>query len=169
MGDANDLLLDGFGRIAESVPDLLDGLDSDDLAWRPQGSGNSIGWLVWHLTRVIDSHLADAFDTEQVHTAQGYVERLGLDVPASDTGYGHDSARVDQVRFTDPAVLVAYHRATQEAALEQLREVSGLDRVIDERWDPPVSLGSRLVSVLDDSTRHCGQAEYVRGLLESRG
>jgi hypothetical protein len=40
-----------------------------------------------------------------------------------------------------------------------------LDRIVDERWDPPVSLGVRLVSVADDSAQHIGQAAYVKGLL----
>lgn len=165
MGDANDLLLDGFGRIAESVPTALDGLGTEELAWRPQGSGNSIGWLVWHLSRVIDGHFADAFGTEQVHTAVGYAGRLDLALPDSDTGYGHDSEQVDAVRFADPAVLLDYHRECQDAARQQLRDVSGLERIVDGSWDPPVTLGARLVSVLDDVTRHAGQAEYVRGLM----
>ncbi len=40
-----------------------------------------------------------------------------------------------------------------------------LDRIVDRRWDPPVTLGVRLVSVADDSLQHAGQAAYVRGLL----
>jgi hypothetical protein len=40
-----------------------------------------------------------------------------------------------------------------------------LDRVVDKRWDPPVTLGVRLVSIADDSLQHAGQAAYVRGLL----
>ncbi len=42
-----------------------------------------------------------------------------------------------------------------------------LDSVVDERWDPPVTLGVRLVSVVGDDLQHLGQAAYVRGLLES--
>ena len=41
----------------------------------------------------------------------------------------------------------------------------GEDRVVDRTWDPPVTLGVRLVSILDDDTQHAGQAAYVRGLL----
>ena len=41
-----------------------------------------------------------------------------------------------------------------------------LDRVVDESWDPPVTLGVRLVSILNDDTQHVGQAAYVRGLLQ---
>ena len=44
-----------------------------------------------------------------------------------------------------------------------------LDRIVDERWDPPVSLGVRLVSVIDDDLQHAGQAAYIRGLAERRG
>ena len=39
------------------------------------------------------------------------------------------------------------------------------DRIVDERWDPPVTLGARLVSVVNDDTQHVGQAAYVKGLL----
>lgn len=41
-----------------------------------------------------------------------------------------------------------------------------LDDVIDDAWDPPVTLGVRLVSVADDSLQHVGQAAYLRGLIE---
>ncbi len=40
-----------------------------------------------------------------------------------------------------------------------------LDRVVDKRWNPPVTLGVRLVSILNDDVQHVGQAAYVRGLL----
>ena len=40
-----------------------------------------------------------------------------------------------------------------------------LDRIVDRRWDPPVTLGVRLVSIADDCLQHAGQAAYVRGLL----
>ena len=43
-----------------------------------------------------------------------------------------------------------------------------LDRVVDTRWDPPVTLGVRLVSVVSDTLQHVGQAAYVRGILLRR-
>ncbi len=42
-----------------------------------------------------------------------------------------------------------------------------LDRVVDEAWDPPVTLGVRLVSVVEDDLQHVGQAAYLRGLIEA--
>jgi hypothetical protein len=168
MGDANDLLTDALSRVGESVPDVLEGLGADDAAWRPDAEANSIGWLVWHLTRVLDSHVADAAGEQQVLFSGGYDARLGLDLPKGDTGYGHGGAEVASVRFDDLADLASYHRAVQEWAASYLAEVTDFDRVVDERWDPPVTLGVRLVSVVDDCARHVGQAQYVRGLLERR-
>ena len=170
MSDANDLLLDAYSRVGESVATLLDGLDADAAAWTPAEGTNSVGWLVWHLTRVLDDHVvAGAAGREQVHTAEDYAERLGLALPADDTGYGHDADQVAAVRFTDVTVLADYHHAVQAAAASYLRDVRGLGDVVDDRWDPAVTRGVRLVSVVDDMARHVGQAEYVRGLWERRG
>jgi len=168
MGAANDLLLDGYDRIGQSVPDVLDGLGTDGAAWRPDDGSNSVGWLVWHLTRIMDDHLAGLTGEEQVITSEGYAERLGLDLPAGDTGYGHDAEDVAKVRFADLGALAAYHRAVQERAAVYLATVTDFDRVVDERWDPPVTVGVRLVSVLDDAARHIGQAQYLRGLVDRR-
>jgi hypothetical protein len=57
------------------------------------------------------------------------------------------------------------HTATTSYVAELTAE--DLDRIVDERWDPPVSLGARLVSVLNDDAQHAGQAAYARGLLTS--
>ncbi|GGF58567.1 hypothetical protein GCM10011519_35470 [Marmoricola endophyticus] len=170
MSDANDLLLDAYSRVAAAVPEVLGGLDTEAAAWTPAPGANSTGWLVWHLTRVLDDHVvAGAAGQEQVHTAQGWAERLGLPLAADDTGYGHSPDQVAAVRFDDLGDLVGYHRAVQEAVVPYLQTVEGLGEVVDERWDPPVTRGVRLVSVADDMARHIGQAEYVRGLWESRG
>lgn len=54
--------------------------------------------------------------------------------------------------------------ARTRAMLEELSE-DDLDRVVDERWTPAVTLGVRLASIADDCLQHVGQAAYVRGLL----
>jgi Protein of unknown function (DUF664) len=41
-----------------------------------------------------------------------------------------------------------------------------LARIVDRSWDPPVSLGVRLVSVIADDLQHAGQAAFVRGTLQ---
>ncbi|MET8766277.1 DUF664 domain-containing protein [Streptomyces sp. NPDC004658] len=164
---AKDILIDGYGRIQEEVHAALDGLGPDELHHRPAADANSIAWLVWHLTRVQDDHIADAFDLDQVWLAQGWEKRFGLDLPRHDTGYGHTPAKVAKVRVESADLLTGYYDAVHEQTLGCLRALAAkdLERIVDERWDPPVSLGVRLVSVLSDDLQHVGQAAYLRGLL----
>jgi len=161
------LLLDGFSRVRDAVRAVVEGLAADDLAWRPSGTGNSIGWLVWHLTRVQDDHLAEAAGDEQVWTRDGWARRFALPFDDAETGYGHGPSDVDAVRVASGDLLRDYHDAVHEQTVRRLQSWSGsaMARVVDEGWDPPVTLAVRLMSVLADDLAHVGQAEYVRGLL----
>ncbi|MEV0692904.1 DUF664 domain-containing protein [Streptomyces sp. NPDC050388] len=166
---AKDILIDGFGRIREEVHAAVAGLGPEVLNARPAPGTNSIAWLVWHLTRIQDDHVADAFGLDQVWLAQGFEKRFALGLPRGDTGYGHTPARVAEVRVDSADLLTGYHDAVHAQSLGALRALRAedLERIVDERWDPPVSLGVRLVSVLSDGLQHAGQAAYVRGLLQS--
>jgi hypothetical protein len=164
-----DLLVDGFGRIHEIVHDVLDGLTDADLQYRVDPEANSICWQVWHLTRVQDDHVAAASGRSQVWLS-GFAERFGLPLDAADTGYGHSPAQVAAVRA--PADLLAdYHDATYEQTISFVSELTETDlaKIVDRRWQPPVTIAVRLVSVLSDDLQHAGQAAFVRGLLERRG
>ncbi|MFI8189197.1 DinB family protein [Streptomyces sp. NPDC085946] len=166
---AKDILIDGYGRVREEVHAAVEGLGPDELGTRPAADVNSIAWLVWHLTRVQDDHIADAFGLDQVWLSQDWEKRFALGLPRHDTGYGHSPAKVAKVRVDSPDLLTGYYDAVHEQTLRALRALTAkdLERIVDERWDPPVSLGVRLVSVLSDDLQHVGQAAYVRGLLQS--
>ena len=161
-----ELLTDCFERILEGGLAVVDGLDADQLAHRPGPDANSIAWLVWHLTRVQDDHVADVAGTEQVWTAQDFAGRFGLPFDTSAIGYGQSSEEVGRVR-ADAGLLASYLSAVHAQSVAYLADLTAedLDRVVDKRWDPPVTLGVRLVSVVNDDTQHLGQAAYVRGLL----
>jgi len=162
-----DILADGFARIRETVHEVLVGLDDAALEFRADAEANSICWLVWHLTRVQDDHVADAVGAEQVWVSGAWDKRCALPFETSDTGYGHNPDDVPLVRV--PADLLAdYHDATYQQTVDVLSRLTDadMDRVVDERWDPPVTMGVRLVSVLSDDLQHAGQAAFIRGLIE---
>lgn len=168
--DVKALLVELFGRIAAEVHDAVDGLSPDDLVWTPADGSNSIGWLVWHLTRVQDDHLADVMGEEQVWTSGGWAGRFGLAADSHDTGYGHRAADVARIRPDGAEALDEYYAAVAARTNDYLSSLDDteLDRIVDEGWDPPVTLGVRLISVADDDIQHAGQAGYVRGLLDRR-
>jgi len=160
-----DLLTDAFGRTQENVHAVVRGLTAGQLAERIAPDANSIAWLIWHLTRVQDDHVADAFGVPQVWGEYG--KRFELPLEPDDTGYGHTPEQVAQVTVASPDLLTGYHDAVHE---QTIRLVSGitdadLNRVVDEAWDPPVTLGVRLVSVISDGLQHAGQAAFIRGIL----
>jgi uncharacterized damage-inducible protein DinB len=165
-----DLLVDAFDRVHGAVLRAVEGLTEEQLTARLDPDANSIAWLVWHLTRVQDDHVADVAGVEQAYTARGWAKRFGLPFDASAIGYGHRSADVAAVRVADPALLTGYHEDVHQQTLQYVRGLSAadLDRVVDEAWDPPVTLGVRLVSVVSDDLQHAGQAAFVRGVLERR-
>jgi len=165
--DIAALLLDMYGRIPPLVEGAVHGLSRDELVWTPEPGANSIGWLCWHLARVQDHHISELLEDEQVWTGGDWAARLGRDPNPHDTGYGHGPHDVSAVRPESPEALLDY---LAEVDSRTCRMVGGLrsddlDRIVDRRWDPPVTMGVRLVSVADDCLQHVGQATYVRGLL----
>lgn len=166
-----DVFTEAFGRLPDLVRGAVDGLDAHQLSLRPSGSANSIAWLVWHLTRVEDSHFAEAFGHDELWLASAYADRWGLALDREDTGYGHSPDQVDAVRVGSTQQLLDYFDAVHSLAASL---IAGLDdgdlrRVVDERWEPPVTLLARLVSVLDDTVQHAGQAAYARGIILAGG
>jgi hypothetical protein len=168
--DVAAVLTDSFSRIGEEVHAAVDGLSAEQLAFRVDDEANSIGWLVWHLTRVQDDHVAGVADTAQVWTAQGWADRFGLPFPVHAIGYGHSSGDVAAVRVESPELLTGYYDAVAAQTLDYVGRLTDadLDRVVDEAWDPPVTLGVRLVSVNDDCAQHAGQAAFIRGVVLRR-
>lgn len=163
-----ELLTDAFGRVREAVHEAVEGLTADQLATRLDDDANSIAWLCWHLARVQDDHVAGAFGVRQVWPE--FSGRFGFRFPARDVGYGHDSGQVAQVRVSSGKLLTDYHDAVHEQAVRLVSGITDADlpRVVDEAWDPPVTLGVRLVSVISDCLQHAGQAAFARGILLRR-
>jgi uncharacterized damage-inducible protein DinB len=168
MATVGELLVDSFDRIRDAVTQSVDGLSVDQLAYQIDSRSNSIAWLIWHLTRVQDDHVAAAGGFDQVWTAQGWVQRFGLPFDPAAHGYGHSAAEVQAVRPKSAALLTDYHRAVHRQTVDYVKglEPADLDRVVDERWDPPVTLAVRLVSVIADDLQHVGQAEFIRGVID---
>ncbi|ORV19618.1 mycothiol transferase [Mycobacterium celatum] len=166
---AQELLRDAFTRLIEHVDEITDGLTDDESRYRPSPNANSIAWLIWHSARVQDVQVADIAGVEQVWTRDGWVDRFGLDLPRDDTGYGHSPE--DVAKVLAPADLLAgYYHAVHKLTLEYVAGITAeeLARVVDTRWDPPVTASVRLVSVIDDCAQHLGQAAYVLGIAHRR-
>ncbi|MGV9797799.1 mycothiol transferase [Mycobacterium sp. NPDC003449] len=161
-----ELLRDAFTRLIEHVDELTEGLSEEQSVYRPTPQANSIAWLIWHSARGQDLQLCDVAGFEQVWTRDGWVDRFGLDLPRGDMGYGHSADDVAKVR-APIELLAGYYRAVHKVTLEYIATVTDeeLGRIVDTRWDPPVTASVRLVSIIDDCAQHLGQAAYLRGII----
>jgi uncharacterized damage-inducible protein DinB len=168
--ECRDLLIDALGRVAEDLGRTLDGLSAEQLAFRPAEQANSIAWLAWHLTRVMDDHVSELAGRSQAWIEDGWHARFGKPADPGDTGFGDGPDQVASMRPEAPGVLRDYHAAVHARSIAYLEGVGcqDLDRVVDTSWDPPVTAGVRLVSVVNDCTQHVGQMAYIRGLIEGR-
>jgi hypothetical protein len=171
--DVAALLRELFDRIPPLAHHAVDGLSTDRLIEAPAPGANTIAWLVWHLARVQDDHVADLLggstgSADQLWVTGDWADGFGLDRDPGNTGYGHTASEVASIRPASPSVLLGYLDAVAARTDTMLAGVrpADLDRVVDEAWDPPVTLGVRLVSIANDCLQHAGQAAYVRGLLD---
>lgn len=161
-----EVLIDAFDRIAEVVHATVEDLPDEALTYRVDPDANTVSWLIWHLTRVQDDHVAGVADSPQVWTDAGWTDRFALSFDPSDIGYGHSSDDVGAVT-SGRELLLGYHDAVHQRTADYLRTLTGadLDEVIDRNWTPEVTLGVRLISVISDDLQHAGQAAYVAGVF----
>ncbi|KQY59936.1 hypothetical protein ASD11_10545 [Aeromicrobium sp. Root495] len=161
------LLQDSFDRVRDLVASVTDDLDLEAATFRVDAEANTVAWLVWHLTRIQDDHVAGLSDEEQAW--ESWRERFDLPFDDDATGYGQSSDDVAAVRV-DGELLAGYHADVDALTRRYLDSLTTeeLERVVDERWDPPVTASARLVSVLGDCLQHLGQASFVLGVASRR-
>jgi hypothetical protein len=166
--DVAALLTDLFDRIPPLGRRAVAGLAPERLATSPGPGANTIAWLVWHTARGQDAQVAPLVPGDQLWAAGDWAGRMGLPADPADTGFAHRPDQVAAVRPPDGDVLVDYLDAVAARTRGYLAGLTAadLDLVVDDRWDPPVTLGVRLVSIAGDCLQHAGQAAYVRGLLD---
>jgi hypothetical protein len=165
-----ELLSDAFERIRDAVHSVLRGARFEVLNFRPDPQSNTIAWLVWHLTRVQDDHIADLMGEEQIWIAGGWADRFDLPFERDATGYGQSEEDVAAVQ-TDAKLLADYYDAVHQRTIDYLHGLveTDLKGIVDQSWNPPVTLAVRLVSIVSDDLQHAGQASYVRGLAQRAG
>ncbi len=170
--DWHDLLTDGFNRLPGFLKNVLEGLTKKDLAWQPRPDSNSIGWLVWHLIRQQDAQISALMDEEQLWIKDGWYAKFNRSSDPKDNGFGHTPEQVAAFTPPDTQITLDYLQATVERTKQYFLSLTedDLDRELDEPWFQPLpTVGVRLISILDDSVIHAGQAAYVRGLRQGKG
>ena len=166
-----ELMVDGYDRLPELMDEVLAGRRTADLDWQPGGTGNSLGWTAWHLTRVQDSQIADLMGADQLWIRDAWCRRFKRPPDPDDTGYGHTAEQVRGFRSPRARIQLDYLRAVVNRSKRYLASLrpTDLGRKLDEPWSRPrPTVAVRVVSILADCHHHAGEASYIRGLLKAR-
>lgn len=167
-----ELIIDGYGRVLQILERALTGLAPEDLNEQPHPDSNSIGWIAWHLARVQDRHFANLMGEEQLWIAAGWYARFNRPPDVDDTGARHTSEQVAAFKSPDVQTFLDYYRSVYDRTKRYIFGLSeaDLDRQLDDpRYQPPLTVGGRLVNVISDNLQHAGQVAYLRGLLKGKG
>src|SRR5215217_235487 len=70
------------------IKGALNGLSDADLAKRPNDQCNSIGWTLWHATRVEDGIIANISGKPQVWIEGGWQQKFDMPADPSKNGMG---------------------------------------------------------------------------------
>ncbi|WBB53719.1 alpha/beta fold hydrolase [Verrucosispora sp. WMMD573] len=163
-----DVLTEAYGRVHRLVHDALASLRPGTFVHQIEPGTNSIAWLVWHLTRIQDHHIADIMGEPELWADPQWATRTGVERDVSTRGQGDGPDEIAALAKADSDGVSAYHDAVMARTFGYLSGVTEaeLARIIDTSYTPPVSVGVRLVSVLSDNLQHAGQALFVRGMHE---
>ncbi|MEQ4208883.1 DinB family protein [Actinopolymorpha sp. B9G3] len=163
------LVRDLVHRTEREVLAVLDGLDASWLDIAAEPGTNSIGWLVWHLTRSYDRNVSELQNQQQLWQSEGWHARFGRAPDANDTGYRHSALQAAAFRSPGPNVLAGYHVAVVEmidAYLDRAPDDDPDRLVTSPTLTNTASVHLRLIGVLVEALQHVGQAALLRGMLE---
>ena len=170
--EAKDIVIDALGRIRSILHRTLAGLSLDEIHRQPRPDANSIAWLTWHLTRVQDNGISGLFDQEQAWLSQGWHAQFAMAPDPDNEGQGHTPEQVAAFRAPAIQTLLDYHDSVCTRSQNFVTGLAPADfnRELNEpQYQPPPTVGVRLVSILSDNLQHAGQVAYLRGVWQGIG
>ena len=152
-----------LGRMHAALLRSLESLTPEQVAWRPCGSCNSIGSMVIHMGRVVDTWAHRVQGGSDIWETDGWADRLGL--PAKDRGWSYDQQSKEEKRPLED--LLGYYEAASQlwgravSDLPQERFGDPLESPINLTFDQTLS------HVVTELSQHVGQIDYLRGMQQS--
>ena len=146
----------------------LEGLNPQELSWRPDPQCMSIGFVVWHSARAQDFLVQTVAKGAPQLWEGEWAERFGR-TPADprDAGFGFVAEQLEAFQVPPVSTLRDYIDATRANALEYLR---GLDEAtlenvrVSSPFGGQLSLASVYQQMVWELNQHGGQIAYLRGM-----
>jgi DinB superfamily len=173
--DIKELIVGTFEDYWNRFDNALEGLTSEELAWRPQGDCNPISFIAWHMARVEDRYVHHfAMDAEEVWVKNAWFTQCGLE--ASDTGLRFTLEQVAAFPALALDMLSGYMPEVRRETRAYLQQLQVQDLDVVPGWfafapnTPPESdkwsIGHVFRQLVGELNQHLGQVSYLRGMVK---
>ena len=169
---ATEITMSALSRNWGMVDKALEDVDDAMLGDRPNDESNSMGWLLFHMSRIVDRFVHTwCQETPQVWIKDGWHEKFGLDDDLNNTGGGWTKEQVATWQLPPKESVVGYYESVKAAATKYIESLSASDmeRQLEIPPRPPMSVGTFLGIVVFDNCVHGGQIAYLRGYYKGMG
>jgi hypothetical protein len=145
----------------------LDGLTREQLAWQPDPQCNSIGWLVWHYSRLLDFWVNTIVKEEPQLWEQGWAEKFSRPAEPRDVGFAHNEEQLAEFEVPEPEVLNRYLEASRDLLVRILADQDD-DLLSSTQVTNPgaglMPLSTLFQQLIWELNQHGGHIAYLRGM-----
>ena len=169
---ATETAMSALERNWGMVDKALEGVDDAMLGDRLNEESNSMGWLVFHMNRIVDRFVNTwCQDAPQLWAKDGWHQKFGLDDDDNNTGQGWTKEQVADWQLPPRDTLIGYYEAVKTAARDYLQSLSASDfeRQLNLPPRPVASIGNFLGVLVFDNCVHGGQIAHLRGYYKGMG
>ena len=180
--DVKQFIQTGLENVKRVTDRALDGLTPTELKWQPRPDANSIGLILFHMTRMEDGLIQFLIQRKpQIWETEKWYDKLGK--PKTDTGSHYTPEQVASFQVPNLKDLQEYGIAARQKTLEFLQSLTPekLDMKVElPPMGPPPGpagqagpprrppfepiVGPMLVALVTHLAQHAGEICYLRGL-----
>ncbi len=155
-----------FDMNRKDLLSVINDLTPEEVAWRPAGEANSIGFILWHMARVEDAWVQRPIQGKKhLWVSDGWAVKFGMPEDQRDMGHGYTVQQLDAFKTPSLDLLMGYSDAVRKATLAFL-----------ETWDPvkdnrdvkaaygTITVKDVFATLIWELNQHGGQVAYVKGL-----
>jgi hypothetical protein len=166
-------LLTAHQRNWDMIDAALEGLDNATMSRQPDPECNSVAWILWHMSRVVDTFVHTRLQEKpQVWVQDGWHQKFGMAPDPEDRGVGWTASQVMDWNAPSKDVQLGYYRAVRTRARDFMSSLTYAD-LEKQKLIPPVTEPRTVAAALGqmtwDAVAHGGQIAYLRGLYKGMG
>ena len=163
--DAVAFISDCLAQVHLRLLATCEGLNTEQLLWRPAPTANNIGFILWHLVRNEDTRITNTGKLSgDIWATESWYEKFDQPITAPDPG---DRMGLRALAIPSLEVLAGYAEAAHQRTSRYISGLKSEDLDLTPNPDrPDFTVAGSLRHLITHKNNHHGQIDYLRGLQE---